>query len=90
MKQQFRLSLYAVLVFSVAALSLPQANEHGASGARSKRFGAVHFPVSCSPAAQAQFDTAVSVLHSFYYPETIKAHFVGERDSSFSWSWLHN
>ncbi len=43
------------------------------AAAHAERFGAVHFPVSCSPAAQEQFDTAVSMLHSFYYPETVKA-----------------
>jgi tetratricopeptide (TPR) repeat protein len=37
------------------------------------RFGTVHFPVSCSAPAQAQFDLAVSQLHSFFYPETVKA-----------------
>jgi tetratricopeptide (TPR) repeat protein len=35
--------------------------------------GTVHFPISCSPEAQRQFDRAVAMLHSFYYPETIKA-----------------
>ena len=32
----------------------------------------MHFPVSCTPAAQAQFDLGVSQLHSFFYPETVK------------------
>ena len=36
-------------------------------------FGTVHFPVSCSSPAQQQFDRAVAMLHSFYYPQTIKA-----------------
>jgi len=35
-------------------------------------YGVVHFPVSCTPAAQAQFDLGVSQLHSFFYPETVK------------------
>ena len=35
-------------------------------------YGVVHFPVSCSAAAQAQFDLGVSQLHSFFYPETVK------------------
>jgi hypothetical protein len=35
--------------------------------------GTVHFPISCSPEAQRQFDRAVAMLHSFCYPETIKA-----------------
>ncbi len=31
--------------------------------------GAVHFPVSCSPAAQKVFDRGVALLHSFWYDE---------------------
>jgi tetratricopeptide (TPR) repeat protein len=35
-------------------------------------YGVVHFPVSCTPAAQALFDVGVSQQHSFFYPETVK------------------
>ena len=35
--------------------------------------GEVNFPISCSPAAQAQFNRAVALLHSFFFPETVKA-----------------
>jgi hypothetical protein len=38
-----------------------------------EKFGEVHFPISCSQAAQQQFDRAVAMLHSFFYPETVKA-----------------
>ena len=31
--------------------------------------GAVHFPVSCAPAAQDRFDRALALLHSFWYDE---------------------
>ena len=34
--------------------------------------GVVHFPISC-PAAQSEFDHAIALLHSFFYPETVKA-----------------
>ena len=43
------------------------------SPAAEEQLGTVHFPVSCSPAAQAQFDRAMALLHSFFYPETVKA-----------------
>src|SRR5205823_4282925 len=33
----------------------------------------VSFPISCSAAAQAQFNRGVAMLHSFFYPETIKS-----------------
>ena len=42
------------------------------SHATEEQLGKVHFPVSCSPAAQAQFDRAMALLHSFFYPETVK------------------
>lgn len=35
-------------------------------------YGIVHFPVTCTPEAQALFDVGVSQLHSFFYPETVK------------------
>jgi tetratricopeptide (TPR) repeat protein len=47
-------------------------NEH-ADHAAGENLGTVHFPISCSPEAQRRFDRAVAMLHSFYYPETIKA-----------------
>src|SRR5215475_1264932 len=44
-------------------------NEH----ASHVHFGSVHFPISCSAEAQQQFDRADAMLHSFFYPETVKA-----------------
>src|SRR5215468_11449459 len=43
------------------------------AGAEEKKFGEVNFPISCSPAAQTQFNRAVAMLHSFFFPETVKA-----------------
>jgi tetratricopeptide (TPR) repeat protein len=37
------------------------------------RLGEVNFPISCSPAAQQQFNRAVAMQHSFFFPETVKA-----------------
>jgi len=34
--------------------------------AEPEKLGKVHFPVSCTPAAQQQFDRAVAMLHSFW------------------------
>jgi hypothetical protein len=47
-------------------------NEH-ADHSAGEHFGSVHFPISCSQDAQRQFDRAVAILHSFFYPETVKA-----------------
>ena len=65
----------ALLCIMCAQLSTVPAlaqNEH-ADHAGGENLGTVHFPISCSPEAQRQFDRAVAMLHSFYYPETIKA-----------------
>src|SRR4249919_3545730 len=37
-----------------------------------ERLGQVNFPVSCSAAAQAEFNRSVALLHSFYYPVAAK------------------
>jgi hypothetical protein len=42
------------------------------AGAREK-LGEVHFPVSCSPAAQREFDRAIALLHSFWFQEAERA-----------------
>ncbi|HSE90568.1 MAG TPA: hypothetical protein VLJ79_30445, partial [Candidatus Binatia bacterium] len=38
-----------------------------------EKLGKVDFQVSCSPAAQAQFNRAVAMLHSFWFPQAPKA-----------------
>jgi hypothetical protein len=46
---------------------------HTAVRANEERLGEVNFPISCSKAAQQQFDRALAMLHSFFFPETVKA-----------------
>jgi hypothetical protein len=43
------------------------------AGAQEEKFGEVNFPISCSAGAQTQFNRAVAMLHSFFFPETVKA-----------------
>jgi len=38
-----------------------------------QKLGTVHFPVSCTPEAQAEFDRAVALLHSFWFAPAIKS-----------------
>lgn len=38
-----------------------------------EHFGTTHLATSCSADAQPQFDRAVAMLHSFFFPETVKA-----------------
>ena len=41
--------------------------------AQNDGLGRVHFQTSCTPEAQKQFERALAMLHSFFFPETIKA-----------------
>ena len=38
-----------------------------------QELGSVLFKTSCTPEGQKQFDRALAMLHSFYFPETVKA-----------------
>src|SRR5262245_37634967 len=38
-----------------------------------EELGRVIFQTSCTPQAQAQFERALAMLHSFFFPETVKA-----------------
>jgi hypothetical protein len=58
-----------VLLASTLIAPLSQA----VARANEERLGEVNFPISCSPAAQQQFDRAVAMQHSFFFPETVKA-----------------
>ncbi len=44
-----------------------------AARAQEEKLGDVSFPISCSASAQTQFNRAVAMLHSFFFPETVKA-----------------
>jgi hypothetical protein len=49
--------------------SLWAQTDHSPSG----HFGMAHLATSCSADTQPQFDRAVAMLHSFFFPETLKA-----------------
>src|ERR687887_2029996 len=44
-----------------------------ARGKQQEKLGRVLFKTSCSPDAQKQFERALAMLHSFFFPETVKA-----------------
>jgi hypothetical protein len=58
-------------VLSASALLLLLAQP--TARAQEEKFGEVNFPISCSAGAQMQFNRAVAMLHSFFFPETVKA-----------------
>jgi hypothetical protein len=57
----------------VVALALVLVGAGVASAHDGEKLGSVHFPISCAPAAQADFARAVALLHSFWYEEAVKA-----------------
>jgi tetratricopeptide (TPR) repeat protein len=63
------LVLGLVLVFFTTAAS---AHDDEAK-ARGEKLGGVLFKTSCTPEAQKQFERALAMQHSFFFPETIKA-----------------
>jgi len=67
-RQQIVVSLLALALASSAA-----AQEHEHAAAAGEKLGTVHFATSCSPAAQAPFDRAVALLHSFEFGTAIDA-----------------
>src|SRR5882757_5448140 len=58
-----------LVVISALVASLDQT----VARANEERLGEVSFPISCSPAARTQFNRAVAMQHSFFFPETVKA-----------------
>jgi hypothetical protein len=65
----FRMLAALLCVFAVLSALVTTRTQ----GAQDEQLGEVHFAISCSPAAQVQFDRAVALLHSFFYPETVRA-----------------
>ena len=44
-----------------------------ATMAGAQEFGRVHFQTSCTPEAQEKFDRGFAMVHSFVYPDSVKA-----------------
>lgn len=65
MKRRALSSLGACILLAGVA----QAQEHSPP----EHFGTAHLVTSCSAETQPQFDRAVAMLHSFFFPETVKA-----------------
>ncbi len=59
--QKLYLGLTCVVLISASAASAQE------------KLGQVHFPVSCSAAAQQEFNRAVALLHSFWFDASAKA-----------------
>src|SRR5205809_4735225 len=57
----------------VAALAVVTTSVFAHEPVGGERLGKVSFKTSCTPPAQKEFERAVALLHSFHFPETIKA-----------------
>jgi hypothetical protein len=57
--------LFAALFFPLTPVTAQQQ--------QLSQFGEVHFPISCSAAAQRQFDRAMALQHSFVFPANVQA-----------------
>ena len=70
-----RLTLISrVLIAAVCAtLGAPAVAQHEHPAGDPGKLGKVNFPVSCDPAVQPQFTTAVAMLHSFWYEKASDA-----------------
>ncbi len=68
-----RLTLGASALIGFATASLAAAPEPHASHGLPGSFGDVKFETSCTVEGQRQFDRALAMLHSFAFPETVKA-----------------
>lgn len=73
MGSDFRWAVLAAGACAALLCAQVGAHEEHAGHSDGEHFGSVHFPISCSPDAQRQFDRAAAMLHSFFYPETVKA-----------------
>ena len=75
--------LIALLVGACASLVSPAVAQHDHPAGNPAKLGSVTFAVSCDPSVQPQFNSAVAMLHSFWYE---KAHdtfaAVAEKDST--------
>jgi len=71
MKQISLIAWVAAMGFGLSLVAQAHEDERIPTGAPDK-LGEVMFPVSCSPAAQEQFNRGLAMLHSFFYPEAAK------------------
>ncbi len=55
--------IFTFLALFWAGIAMADGNHHAASDIDQAKLGKVHFPVSCTPAAQTQFDKALAMLH---------------------------
>jgi len=85
------MKLRHVLATSLIAAFTQAALAHGDDATQRQtrqELGRVMFKTSCTAEGQKQFDRALAMLHSFYFPETVKAfNAIPEVDPSCAIAW---
>ncbi|HLJ29373.1 MAG TPA: hypothetical protein VKY85_21880 [Candidatus Angelobacter sp.] len=63
------MALFIIILLAMFTAAAPSmaGQDHQHDPLTPQELGAVHFPVSCSPAAQKDFDEGVALLHSFAF-----------------------
>ena len=64
--------LISAVVASLFAFASAAALGHDEAQQKKEKLGQVLFKTSCTPEAQKEFERALGMLHSFWFPETIK------------------
>jgi len=72
MKTKF-LKLVPILLASAVSAAVFAHGDDPKAKVKGEKLGSVLFKTSCTPEAQKQFERALAMLHSFHFPETIKA-----------------
>ena len=67
------LKLFLVLLGSAIAAAAIAHSGDPKDKTKGEKLGRVLFKTSCTPAAQKEFERALAMLHSFFFPETVKA-----------------
>ena len=62
-----------ILILSLGFLACMPVTTAQQKTGDAEKLGNMHFAVSCLPATQPQFDRAVAMLHSFWYPQDLNA-----------------
>src|SRR5919197_1370880 len=62
-----------ILAAALCVLTITAWAHDDAAKQPGEQLGRVLFKTSCSPEAQKQFERALAMLHSFFFPETVKA-----------------
>ena len=71
--QRRNLALLTLFAIFCAPVHLWAHEDERAGSAGNEQLGEVSFPISCNAAAQREFNRGVAILHSFYYPDAVKA-----------------